>query len=602
MVRMLPRLALSFLSFFCAGALSAQDGAAIYQKHCNVCHRAGNENRAPLAESLAKMSPQAIRASLETGSMATQGLALTEAERIAVAGYLGKGTAARVETAAGVCAPGSAPRTDSSFWNGGGVDAINSRFQPAKMAGLTAADLSRLKLKWAFGFPSSSVAIAQPTLVAGKLYFGSNDGTVYAVDARTGCTYWTFKAQTTVRAAISVGAIRAGRYALLFGDTQANVYAVDSAAGSLIWKTKVEEHPIARITGAPKLHGNRLYVPVSSIEEVPVSNPSYACCTFRGSVVALDAESGERIWKTYAIPDPPRPTRKNSAGTQLMGPAGAAIWSSPALDLDKRLLYAATGNGYSDQSVPYTDAILALDMDTGSLKWSRQLTEDDNWNFSCINPNRASCPEKAGPDVDIGAPPILRTLDGGRRLLLVGQKSGVVHALDPDAQGKIVWQTRIGHGGALGGIQWGMAADRETVYAPLSDINRADPAAGGGLFALRIATGEKVWHTPPPKPACAGKRGCSAAQMAPATLIDGVVFSGSMDGHLRAYSTADGAIVWDFDTLQEFPTVNGVKAGGGSLNATGPVIAGGMLYVNSGYSSLGGMAGNVLLAFSVDGK
>ncbi len=583
-------------------SLPAQDPAAIFRKHCQICHSSDAENRAPLPEAMAKLSPRAVRASLESGSMKAQGDPLSAAERDAVAAFVGKGTAVRLETPGGLCRAGHAPPTDSTFWNGWGVDAVNSRYQPPDMAKLAAADVPRLKLKWAYGIPNANSAYGQPTIVAGRLFFGGADGTVYHLDAATGCTYWTFRAEQTVRAAVSIGAIQAGRYAALFGDAGTNVYAVDVATGKQVWKTKLDEHPLARITGAPKLHGNRLYVPLSSHEEVSPANPAYACCTFRGSVAALDAESGRILWKTYAIPDPPKPTRKNAAGTQLMGPSGAAIWSSPTLDPDKRVLYAATGNGYSDPSVSYTDAILAIDMDTGSLLWHKQMTPDDNWNFSCVNPNKANCPETSGPDVDFGSSPILRKLKDGRRLLLAGQKSGIVHALDPDRQGKIVWQTRIGKGGALGGVQWGMAADDDTLYAPLSDQNFRDPASAGGLFALRIASGEKLWHTPAPPPACAGRRGCTAAQMAPATLIAGAVFSGSMDGHLRAYSTRDGSLLWDFDTLREFPTVNGVKASGGSLNATGPTIAAGMMFVNSGYAALGGMGGNVLLAFSVNGQ
>jgi polyvinyl alcohol dehydrogenase (cytochrome) len=316
--------------------------------------------------------------------------------------------------------------------------------------------------------------------------------------------------------------------------------------------------------------------------------------------VAVDTETGKQLWKSYTIPDPPKPTRINSAGVQLQGPSGAAVWTSPTIDTERNLVYIGTGNGYSDPANAYTDAVIAFDLETGSMKWVRQLASGDGWNFSCINPNKANCPEQVGPDVDIGASPILKKLPDGRTVLVVGQKSGIVHALDPDAQGKILWQTRVGRGGALGGVQWGMAADEQNVYVALSDFTRGKPEMEGGMFALRLANGEKVWHTAAPKPACIDQRGCSAAQMAPVSLIPGVVFSGSMDGHLRAYSTSDGKILWDFDTLRDFDTVNGVKARGGSLSATGPVIAGGWLYVNSGYGILGGMPGNVLLAFSVD--
>ncbi|MGH9675164.1 MAG: PQQ-binding-like beta-propeller repeat protein, partial [Bryobacteraceae bacterium] len=505
----------AILALLAACTAIAQDGAALFQKHCQACHSAAAENRAPLVDAMQKLSPAAVRASLESGLMKAQGDLLIAVERAALSDWLGKGTAIKIDKPAGACAAGLPPRTDSSFWNGWGVDEVNSRYQTPKMAGLKAADVPRLKVKWAFGFGNTTTVVGQPTLVGGRLYFGSADGTIYNVDAATGCTYWTFKADGGVRSAPTVAAIQAGRYALLFGDQRGQVYAIDAPTGRQIWKTKVEDHPVARLTGGLKVHGNRVYVPVSSHEEVNPANPAYPCCTFRGSLVALDTESGKILWKTHTIPDPPGPTKKYSAGTQLQGPAGAAIWSSPTLDVEKRLIYASTGNGYSEPSVTYTDAIIAFRMDTGAMVWHKQLTPDDNWNFSCSNPNKANCPEKAGRDVDIGGSPILRKLKNGRRLLLVGQKSGIVHAIDPDAQGKIVWQTRLGKGGALGGIQWGMAADNEAVYAPLSDIDFRDPTAGGGMFALKIATGERVWYTPPAKPACAGRRGCTPAQMAP---------------------------------------------------------------------------------------
>jgi len=571
---------------------STQNGAALFETHCSVCHRPNSTTRAPLREALARMPREAIVASLETGNMKTQAAALSASERRAVAGFLSSVNAA-VESHAGSCAESAAKPGGNAIWNGWGVDLANTRFQP--FPGLTAEQVPALKLKWAFGFPNTTSTFGQPTIAGGRLFLGSEDGTVYSLDARTGCIYWTYKAAATVRTAISIDA---SLNAIYFGDVKANAYRVDAASGMLVWKVQVDTHPFARVTGAPKLHAGRLYVPVSSIEEIPGGNAKYPCCTFRGSVAALETGTGKQIWKTYAIPDPPQSTRVNSKGTQMSGPAGAAIWSSPTIDLERKAIYVATGNAYSDPPVRYTDAILSLDMETGSLQWARQMTEGDGWNFNCLNPNRFSCPEHEGPDLDFGSSPILRTAAPGKRLLLVGQKSGMLHAIDPDAQGKIVWQVRIGKGGALGGIEWGSAADDQAVYAALSDIEGAHPELGGGLFAIRISTGEKIWYAAPPRPPCLGKPGCTAAQMAPVTVIPNVVFSGSMDGHLRAYSTAEGKLLWDFDTLRSYETVNGIKAGGGSLNATGPTVAGGMLYVNSGYGQLGGMPGNALLAFA----
>ncbi|MCS7025355.1 MAG: PQQ-binding-like beta-propeller repeat protein [Bryobacteraceae bacterium] len=572
-----------------------ENGGELFQKHCAACHRDPPVNRAPLPEALRKLSQEAILSSLESGSMKEQGRLLTLGQRQAIASFLTRGADRAAGATSSVCPAGYEPRTSSSYFNGWGADVTNSNFQPASRAGLRADQIPKLQLKWAFGFPGASAAMGQPTLVGGRLYFGSQDGTVYSIDAHTGCVFWTFKASATVRAAVTIGTVGHARQAALFGDTQAQVYAVNARDGSLIWKVKVDDHPLARITGAPKMHGSRLYVPVSSIEEVSGGSPKYECCRFRGSVVALDIEGGKILWKTYTIPDEPHPTKKNKEGVQLYGPSGAAVWLSPTLDLKRRWVYVGTGNAYSDPPTQFSDAILALEMDTGKLVWSKQLTERDGWNFACVNPNKTNCPENAGPDVDIGASPILREIGGGKRVLVVGQKSGMVHGLDPDAEGRILWQTRVGEGGSLGGVQWGMAADQERVYVALSDVHKRLEA--GGLFALSLEKGEKVWYAPPVKPPCAGKFGCTPALMAPVAVMDTVVFAGAMDGVLRAYESKSGQLIWEYNTLQSYSTVNGVKAQGGSLSATGPVLAEGMMFLNSGYGLLGGMAGNVLLAF-----
>lgn len=595
------------LLLLAAGPQRAPDAAALYQKHCAVCHDAAAAAalRAPDRRALESLAQSKILAALETGSMKTQAAALSLGERRAIAEFLSSKTAIpETSASAGLCPapPASTDLSSGLHWSGWGADASNSRFQPAASAGLSASDVGRLKLKWAFGFPGANMAFAHPTVAAGRLFVGSPTGDVYALNGATGCIYWSYKAASGVRTAISVGRLASGRYAAYFGDLAANAYALDAATGALLWKTHVEEHPAARVTGSPQLHAGRLYVPVSSVEEVSAGNLSYPCCRFRGSVVALDAENGKQLWKTYTIPDPPQPAAKSSSGVQLWGPSGAGVWSSPTLDVKRKVLYVATGNAYSDPPVRTSDAVLAIDMDSGSLLWSKQLTPGDGWNFSCAVPGKGSCPADPGKDFDLGASPILRSLPGGKTLLICGQKSGLVHAIDPERRGEIVWQVRVGKGSPLGGVQWGPAADDDNVYVAVSDKFSMPPELAGGLFALRLASGEKVWHTPAPKPPCLGQRGCSGAQSAAVTLIPGAVFSGSLDGHLRAYSAADGAIIWDFDTAQDFATVNGVKARGGSINGPGPAVVAGMLYVNSGYGVFSEMPGNVLLAFSADPK
>ena len=490
---------------------------------------------------------------------------------------------------------------DGPGWNGWGADIKNSRFQPAAMAGLTPDQVPRLQLKWAFGFPGASAANAQPTVVGGLLFVGGGDRKVYALDARSGCTRWTFATEAVVRAAISVGPISGSdQYAAFFGDVRGNAYAVNATSGAPIWKTKVEDHPAARILGAPTLYAGVLYVPVSSFEEATGSQPTYQCCTFRGSVVALDSATGSRKWKAYTIPETPSPTIRNAVGTQLYGPSGAAVWSAPTIDVQRHAVYVATGNSYSNPAAETSDAIVAFDLMTGQMLWHRQATAKDSYVVACYGSDQTNCPEDHGPDNDFGQSPILVNLDSGQRMLVVGQKSGVVYALDPDHEGKVLWQTRIGKGGPLGGIMWGSAADKERVYVANSDLRGVmspDPTAGGGLFGLDLATG-KISLQVPPVP-CGDRDQCSPALSAAVTEIPGVVFSGGVSGYLRAYATADARLLWEVDTAHDYATVNGVAAQGGAMDGPGPTIVDGMLYVASGYAQWGGLPGNVLLAFEV---
>ena len=533
--------------------------------------------------------------------MAEIGKALSAAEKQAVASYLAAGSGPRAaDPRTGACPPGAALPDPASMpmWNGWGNDDANTRFQTAQAAGLTAADVPKLTLKWAFGFAGATSSSGQPTVAAGRVFVGNDNRQVYALDAASGCTHWSFTADAGVRTAIVIARLPVGgvaRTIAMFGDVRANAYAVDAQTGALLWKKKVDEHAAAKITGAPSFANGRLFVPVSSFEEVPGARPNYPCCTFRGSVVALDAATGKEIWKTYMIAEEPKIVGKNSAGTPMWKPAGAAIWTSPTIDRAKNLIYVATGNAYTEPAAPTSDAIVALDMKSGAIQWVQQATPNDVFVIGC-KPGDENCPDDVGPDFDFGNSPILRTLAGGRRILTLGQKSGVVYGLAPDDRGKILWQFRAGKGGALGGIEWGSAADEQNIYVPVSDV-LGPSAQAGGLYAIKLATGERVWHAPAPPLSCTTGPGCTGAQSAAVSVMPGIVFSGSIDGHLRAYATADGTIVWTFNTMRPFDTVNGVPAQGGSIDAAGPVIAGGLVLTNSGYGLWRGKPGNVLLAF-----
>jgi polyvinyl alcohol dehydrogenase (cytochrome) len=592
-------------------------GMTLFQDRCATCHMATPppDNRAPSLTGLRNLSPEAVLVAITTGPMAPNAEGLTDPQRRAIAEYLGgRAIGASDKSAASAmtnqCRPGAmGDIAKMPRWTGWGGDVENSRFQPGKVAGLKKDDVPKLKLKWAFGVPNATAMYGQPAIAGGRLFVGSDNAVVYALNAESGCVYWSFQAGAAVRTAISVGAITGqpgARYSVYFGDLNGAVYAVNAETGTLFWKQQADPHPVARITGAPTLHRGRLYVPVTALEESVGSNPKYECCTFQGAVVAYDANTGALIWRASVIAQPLARTTKTSIGTQLWGPAGAGVWSAATVDERTNSLYVATGDAFTAPAAPESDAIVAFDLDTGRRRWFKQMTPDDAYIYGCGGAKQSeTCPPTQGPDFDFGASPILRTLPNGRRVLTAGQKSGVVWGLDPDKEGAVLWEHRIGKGSVTGGIEWGGAADDQVVYYTNNDAFVGPDA--GGVAAIRLATGERLWMTKPPLTPCTGRggrgggaggAGCAAGQPAAPSLIPGVVFSGATDGVMRAYDTRDGRIIWEFNTRQPFSTINGVEGKGGGINGPGPVIAGGILYVNSGYGAIGGIPGNVLLAFA----
>jgi polyvinyl alcohol dehydrogenase (cytochrome) len=581
----LPLLLLALVLSASTARAQSPDGAALYAARCAGCHPAirseleslgtgvtTGDSRAPSIDALKGRSPESIIDALTGGAMRYQGLSLSGAERRAIAEHVtGKAVGAGVTNPdAGRC--GNAPASG----------------RRSSKRSLAVDDLPKLKVKWAFGFPETTAAWSQPTISNGRVYVGSQNGFVYALDAERGCIVWSFEARGGVRSSVLVEGRRA-----YFADQVGYAYAVDARTGKQLWRRQVENHPLVRLTGTPLLFSDRLYVPTSSYEEVG-KGPDYACCTFRGSVVALNAQTGAVVWKSYVIDEPARVLGKNAQGIDSLGPSGGAIWSAPIVDTKRRRLYVGTGNTYSGTTQPAADAIVALDLKTGRKLWAKQLHPDDV--YGC-RPGEPNCGERAGPDADFGASPVLAKLPSGRDIIIAGQKSGIGYALDPDDHGEVLWQYRAGRGGQLGGIQWGIAADTARAYFPVADIGSPQP---GGLHAVRLATGEREWLAAPISTLLCGqpRRGCTAAQSAAITLIPGAVLSGAFDGGLRAYSTKDGSIVWEFDTNREFATVNGVAAKGGSLNGPAPVVASGTLFVSSG--DYRGRPGNVLVALSVD--
>ncbi len=617
-----------------AQGLSESTGVNQYFANCAKCHEGTESAEAPRTSVLKQMTPEHIYENLTTGSMRTTAASVSDPDKRLIAEWLGgrkmdTDLIGAAEHMPNPCATHPAVRRlDGPGWNGWGVDVRNTRAQSAAAAGLSPGQVSRLVLKWAFGFPGATSLYGQ-AVIDGHLYVSSNAGYVYSLDAETGCVHWSFRSQAVVRSGFVVGRLSraSDRLAVFFGDIHGAAYALDASTGEVIWRTQTDPHPLARITGTPVLNDGRLYVPVTSLEEPEAAQADYACCTFRGYLAALDASTGAPIWKTYTIAEPPKVVGTNSLGKKLMASAGAGIWVTPALDLKRRALYFGTGNAFS--GTPETaNAVMAVNMDTGRVLWSMQALPLDVWHNGCpqtipggrprgagrgrgAGPPRAggrgaatgraggprggrtpyppeNCPSPTGPDWDFSASPSLATTTDGRDIIIAPEKQGLIWALDP-ATGTVLWKQDVAReiAGGRGETLFGAAVDHEKVYLGL---------ISGAHLALDLKTGEEVWYSPIVRPdGRERKNGVVGA----VTLIPGVLLSGAGDGMVRAVSARTGQLLWQFDTAQEFTTANGVAAHGGSLASGGPIVANGMVFIGSGYPGFqGGDPGNVLLAFA----
>ena len=604
-----------------ASAQSESAGVNQYFTNCASCHESNDPgHQAPKTAVLKQMPPERILEVMTTGSMKNAAAALSDQDKRLIAEWVGgrkidTDLVGAAEKMPNMCATHPQVReSNAPAWNGWGVDLRNSRFQPGAAAGLTPGQVARLQLKWAFGFPGATALYGQ-TVHDGRLYVTSNAGYVYSLDAETGCLHWGFRAQSAVRSGFTIGRLSKSdpRLAVFFGDIHGTAYALSASTGEEVWKTLTDPHPLARITGTPVLFEGRLLVPVASLEEPESGQADYACCTFRGFMSALDAATGRQIWKTYTIPDTPKVVGKNSRGKEMLAPAGAGIWATPTIDAKRRALYVTTGNAFS--GTPKTaNAVMAMNIDTGKVLWSMQALALDTWHNGCVQnipggafPARSggggrggraggpaipyppeNCPAVLGPDWDFAAPAALATTADGRDILIAPQKQGLVWALNPE-NGQVLWKQDVAReiAGGRGETLFGGAVDNEKAYFGL--ISSAH-------LALDLKTGEEVWYSPLAAPqGRENQRGVVGA----VTLIPGVLLSGARDGMIRATSSRTGQLLWQFDSAQEFKTVNGIAARGGSAASGGPVVANGMVFIGSGYPGFqGGQPGNVLLAFA----
>ncbi len=571
-------------------------GQRVFTNTCAVCHNNNSlsKSNGPSMGLLAGMSPKAIFSALTIGKMKLQASALSEDERKAVAEFITKKSLQSTPMPEAAYTKFSLAE-HPTYFSGHGGNLEGTGF--INESDINASNVSKLKVKWVFAFPEGTQVRSKPAVVGDWLIMGSQFGNVYCLNKITGKIGWHFQADAGVRGAV---AISGNPLKVYFADYATNVYALDLKTGALIWKQRSGVHPQSAVTGSVAVLKNTIVVPITSFEVISALDPNYDCCTSSGEVVALDAKAGRIIWRHRVISEEAKVSGKKSNGKSFFGPAGAIVWGSPNIDTKRGLVYFGTGENYTDPATKTSDAIQAVDIKTGKLIWTYQATKDDTWNLAC--PGDPNCPEKEGPDLDFGMAPIIVKggLDG-KDVLVVGQKSGVVHALEPET-GKVVWQTRIGKGGALGGIHWGMAVDGNQIFAANADnfngIDNSDPGrnASPGLYALDIQTGKINWSQPTP----AADQGKIPANSAAPLALSEIVFAGALDGHIRAYDKISGNILWDFDTVRKYETVNGIAGKGGSLDGPSPVVSDGILYVNSGYGSFGEIPGNVLIAFEVE--
>lgn len=587
------------------------DGAVLFVQHCVHCHGSGVIE--PNIQGLAKLKAEEIYHALWNGIMREAANGLADPERRAIAEYVSSLNQSKPsDQSGGHCNTDSKNTSGHSKgqWSGWSYDVTNSRY--AADVSIQPSQIQRMSLKWSFVFPdtaSTTNAGNQPTVVNGRLYVGHRNKYVYSLDALTGCTYWSFKADAGVRSVVAVeGDIT------VFADYETNVYALNADTGALKWRAKADDQPSSRVNGNVNIHKGAVYVPISSNQEfVNALDPDIPCCSFRGSVVAYNLNNGKRLWKTYMIEAPLRKLGRNNRDVMKYGPSGGSVWSVPTVDGKRGMIYVGTSNQFTGPVVEESDAVVALDLKSGKKKWVKSFAParfggKDIWNGSCVDIIRGAredCPTDVQGDRDLGSPIVLQTRSDGSELLLVGSKDGVLYALDPDQQGAVIWQVRVGKemtvkGPSFGGIEHGFSVDNKHAYIPIADIDVIDGVADGFLVAVDLMSGELMWKQPASVDTCQGKPvRCNNAYTAPTTVLDGIVFSGSNDGFLRAHDINNGQTIWEFDTAISVTGVNGIKGAGGAINRSGSAIANGMVYQTSGYGQGLGMPGNVLFAFEI---
>ncbi len=591
MVKIHYYLSVIFL-FFYYPAIANEQGFLVYQKHCADCHQDARL-RAPSLGAIKKMSENGIRQALTMGVMKEHSRNIDNVDFDKLLLFLSSQTNNITETQINECSE-PFPTQSEILWSNWGNGLSNQRVQ-AKSS-LNPQNINQLELKWAFGFNDSIRIRSQPLVTEDTIYIGSQSGHVYALSLDTGCQWWSFKADAEVRGAITLSD---NKKSILFTDFAANVYRLNSLNGEIEWKKNVATHPLTTITGSIAVTQDSVFIPLSSTEVVSAIDPNYMCCTFRGGLIALNTSNGDERWKMHTVPEPKK-TGYNSNRISSWGPSGAPVWSTPTIDLERGLIYIGVGQNYSHPATELSDAIIAIGIESGRVVWHKQTLSGDVWNAACVT-NRINCPGEYGPDYDIGASIIL--IEGDKDMLIAGQKSGMVFAMDPDDNGSIIWQKRVGRGGKKGGVHWGMTIDDDSIFVPIADLPEKIPSQYSpmpGIHALRIKDGSKEWYRPA-LPVCEDEKyHCYPSVSAAPSRVGSMIITGSMNGIIEIISTKDGNLLWSFDTAKQFKTINQISANGGSIDSNGPIIAGNHLIATSGYDIYGQLTGNILLVFSIE--
>ena len=592
-----------------AQAAGAHPGSAVYRQSCASCHD-GGDPRAPALAILQSISADDLTYALSDGIMATQGSALSAQDRATLIEYLAADEVTHEGWITDIMCAVDRRSIDPSqpvAMRTVGVEITAPRMISGEAAGISKGDMEDLELAWALAFPGVTRLRAAPVIAGSTVFYSAmNTRKILALDAETGCIKWVYDSPNPLRSSISLAELEdTGRQTLFFGDARGQVNALDARTGGLVWAVsgRVDEGS-GSVSGSVVVHDGKVIVPISASGVGAGADPQFECCVGRGAVMALDASTGERLWSYVTMEEAEYTGEVNSVGVALRGPSGAPIWATPSIDAERGRVYVTTGENTSLPATRTSDAIIALDIETGEELWVFQATPRDVWNMACgrrQGPNCPSAEESIRRDWDFGGSAILTELPDGRELLLAGQKSGHLWALDPE-DGNLVWAHRRGRGGALGGNHWGIAIDGERVFLTISDPGRGDDRVPG-IYSFDIATGTPLWeHRLSPDcsadrservPQCSNRYGLSATPL----VVDGAVVTAGLDGRLHIFDGVDGRVLFEFDTARPFETINGVEGEGGAVDAHSIAAGAGMLFIGSGYASFSQPPGNVLLAF-----